>query len=208
MRIAVLGTGMVGDAIASKLVSLGHEVMMGSRDANNPKAREWSQRVGPRAKTGSFADAARFGELLFNCTNGANSITALQEAGEANLGDKTLIDVTNVLPPDPSSTGSLGEQIQKTFPRLKVVKTLNTVNCQVMVDPTRVPGAHTIFLCGNDDRAKQSASGLLEAFGWKDIVDLGDISNARAIEAYMPLWLALWKKLGTSDFNIEVVRRS
>jgi predicted dinucleotide-binding enzyme len=144
---------------------------------------------------------------LFNCTNGTNSVTALQAAGESNLGDKTLIDVANVLPPDPSRTLSLGEQIQKTFPRLRVVKTLNTVNSQVMVDPLRVPGAHTVFLCGNDDQAKKSASRLLEAFGWKDVVDLGDISNARAIEAYLPLWLALWKKLGTLDFNIEVVRR-
>ena len=208
MKIGVLGTGMVGDAIASKLVSVGHEVTMGSREANSPKAKEWSKHAGSQAKAGSFADAARFGELLFNCTNGANSVSALQAAGEGNLGDKTLIDVANVLPPDPSRIGSLGEEIQKTFPRLRVVKTLNTINCQVMVDPTRVPGAHTVFLCGNDDGAKKSASGLLEAFGWKDVVDLGDITNARATEAYLPLWLALWKKLGTLDFNIGVVRRS
>src|SRR5215831_12485953 len=131
MRVGVFGTGMVGDAIASKLIALGHEVMMGSREASNPKAVSWAKRVGPRAQAGAFADAAKFGEVLFNCTNGANSISALRAAGEDYLAGKTLIDVANVLPPDTSRTESLGEEIQKAFPKVKVIKTLNTVNCEI-----------------------------------------------------------------------------
>ena len=206
MRVGVFGTGMVGDAIASKLVALGHEVMMGSREASNPKAVAWAKRVGAHAQAGAFADAAQFGEVLFNCTNGANSISALRAAGEDHLSGKTLIDVANVLPPDTSRTESLGEEIQKAFPRIKVVKTLHTVNCEIMVDASRVSGSHTVFMCGNEQSAKKIARSFLEAFGWTDIIDLGDIAKARATEAYLQLWLALWNSLGTLSFNIKVVR--
>src|SRR5262245_61964784 len=122
MKIGVMGTGMVGDAIASKLVALGHDVMMGSRQSNNPKAVRWAKRLGERAQAGSFEDTARFGELVFNCTNGGNSLEALRGAGEKNLNGKTLIDVANILPPEERGPESLGEQIQKAFPRTKVVK--------------------------------------------------------------------------------------
>jgi len=130
----------------------------------------------------------------------------LRAGGQKNLSGKVLIDVANVLPPDPAATHSLGERIQVAFAQTKVVKALNTMNCEVMVDPAKVPGVHSVFLCGNDAGAKATASKLLQSFGWKDIIDLGDISNARATEAYLPLWLALWKALGTSVFNINVVR--
>ena len=206
MKIGVLGTGMVGNAIASKLVALGHDVLMGSREANNPKTIAWAKRAGPRAKTGTFADAAGFGELLFNCTNGANSIEALRAAGVQNLGEKVLVDVANVLPPEARGPEALGEQLQKAFPQLKVVKALSTVNCEVMVDASKVSGSHTMFMCGDDAVAKNTVRGLLEAFGWKDIIDLGDVTSARATEGYLPLWLALWKALGTLSFNIKVVR--
>lgn len=206
MKIGVLGTGMVGDAIASKLVALGHEVMMGSREATNQKAAAWARRVGIRAKCGTFADTAAFGDLLFNCTHGASSLEALRAAGEEHLGEKVLVDVANVLPHEERGPQSLGEMIQKAFPRTKVVKALNTINCQLMVDASRVAGSHTVFMSGNDAGAKKTVRELLGAFGWEDVIDLGDIGTARAAESYLSLWLALWKTLGTADFNIKVAR--
>lgn len=206
MKIAVLGTGMVGTAIASKLVALGHSVTMGAREAGNSKADAWAKDAGTRAQAGTFAEASHSAELVFNCTKGANSLEALRWAGSQILAGKVVIDVANILSPGPRGPESLGEQIQSAFPAAKVVKTLNTVNCDLMVNPRKLPGVHTMFLCGNDDQAKKIARELLEAFGWSDIVDLGDITNAGATEAYLPLWLALWKTLGTLNFNIKVVR--
>ena len=206
MKIGVLGTGMVGNAIASKLASLGHQVMMGSRTSDNLKARTWAETVGARARIGTFAETSAFGELVFNCTQGTSSLAALQAAGAANLAGKTVVDVANVLTPDGPGLESLGEQIQKAFPRAKVVKTLNTINCELMVAPAKLPGSHTVFVSGNDPGSKQQVRDLLESFGWTDTIDLGDISTARATEGYMRLWMSLWKQLGTLTFNINVVR--
>jgi predicted dinucleotide-binding enzyme len=207
MKIGVFGTGMVGEAIASKLVSLGHDVMMGSRESNNPRAAAWAARAGAKAQTGTFADAAQLGELYFNCTHGEASIAALRSAGVARMAGKILIDVANVLPPDRAVTMSLGERIQRAFPAVKVVKTLNTLNCELMVDPgTLASGQHTLFVSGDDAGAKHQVRALVESFGWQDIIDLGDITTAALTEAYLPLWLDLAKKLGTARFNIKVVR--
>lgn len=216
MKVGVLGTGMVGEAIASKLVSLGHEVTMGSRTADNEDAAAWAAGAGELAAHGTFADAAGSGDLVVNCTAGGGSLEALRAAGEENLAGKVLIDVANPLdfsqgmPPSlsVSNTDSLGEQIQRAFPEAKVVKALNTMNCEVMVDPGRVPGDHDVFVCGDDEGAKGRVCEMLGSFGWPDdsIVDLGDVSSARGTEAYLPLWLRLWGALGTGDFNIKVVR--
>jgi 8-hydroxy-5-deazaflavin:NADPH oxidoreductase len=206
MKIGVLGTGMVGNAIASKLVALGHEVMMGSRTSDNAKARAWTRTAGARGHVGTFTETSAFGELVFNCTQGTGSLAALQAAGAANLDGKIIVDVANVLTPEEPGLESLGEQIQKAFPHAKVVKTLNTINCDVMVAPDKLPGLHTVFLSGNDTGAKNRVRDLLESFGWKDAIDLGDISTARATEGYVPLWISLWKQLGTLTFNINVVR--
>lgn len=206
MKIGVLGTGMVGNAIASKLVALGHHVMMGSRTADNVKAVAWIETAGPRATSGTFADAAAFGELIFNCTMGASSLEALRAAGDANLDGKIVVDLANRLSPGGPGSESLGEQIQTTFPRAKVVKTLNTINSELMVNPGKLPERHTVFLSGNDSDAKKKVRELLQAFGWTDVVDLGDIATARATEGYLPLWLALWRQLGSLTFNIKVVR--
>ena len=206
MKIGVLGTGMVGNAIASKLVALGHAVMMGSRTADNPKAQAWASGTGERGQIGTFADAAAFGEIVFNCTHGAASLEALRAAGAKNFDGKVVVDVANVLAPTGAGSDSLGQQIQNALPHAKVVKTLNTINCDVMVNPHKVPGTHTLFLSGNDPDAKKVVSGLLESFGWRDVIDLGDITTARATESYLPLWLSLWRSLGTAAFNIEVVR--
>ena len=206
MKYGVLGTGMVGQALAGKLVALGHDVMMGSRDAQNPKALTWATRAGSRAQVGTFAETAVFGDVLFNCTHGASSVEALRAAGEQHLADKILVDVSNILPPDTRGVESLGEQIQKAFPRIQVVKTLNTVNCEVMVDVSKVSGSHSVFMSGDAATAKTTVRALLEEFGWKDIIDLGGIVTARATENYMPLWMALWTTFGTAHFNIKVVR--
>ena len=215
MKIAVLGTGMVGSAIATKLVQVGHQVMLGSRSASNDAAQEWLRSVGGKAQCGTFAEAAAFGEAVFNCTNGANSIAALNLAGAAPLRGKILVDVANPLdfskgmPPTLTicNLDSLGETIQREFPETKVVKALNTVNCEVMVKPSLAPGDHQLFLCGNDVAAKQTVAGwIADWFGWKreNLIDLGDISAARGTEMYLALWVRLWGALGTPHFNVHL----
>ena len=206
MDAAVLGTGMVGRAIASRLVTLQHRVRMGSRSNSSDASRQWAHSAGELGSAGTFADAAAFGEVVFNCTRGAASLEALHAAGADNLKDKILVDVANVLPPDDPGPISLGERIQDAFPRARVVKTLNTVNCDVMVSPGIVPGRHALFLSGNDPGAKKTVRDILESFGWIDIIDLGDITTARATEGYLPLWLSLWKTLGTAAFNLQIAR--
>jgi predicted dinucleotide-binding enzyme len=216
MRIGVLGTGMVGRALATKIADLGHDVTMGSRSADNEDAAEWAAGAGDGASHGTFADAAATGELLFNCTAGTASVEALDAAGEANLDGKVLIDVANPLdfsggfPPTLSvgSDDSLAERIQRAHPEARVVKALNTMNCQVMVDPARVPGDHEVFICGDDDQAKEQVRQLLERFGWPadSIVDLGDLGAARGMEAYVLFWVRLYSAFGSGDLNIKVVR--
>ena len=214
MKIAVLGTGIVGETLATRLVQLGHAVRMGARSRGNEKAVAWAAAQGAQASEGSFADAAAFGELVINATAGAVSLQALEAAGEANLAGKVLLDVAN--PIDLSrgmpltltitNTDSLGETIQRRFPAARVVKALNTMHTAVMTDPGRVPGAHDVLLCGNDAAAKAQVVALLQSFGWAAPMDLGDISAARATEAMLPVWLRLWQTLGTSDFNFHIVR--
>ena len=214
MKVGVLGTGSVGRRIATKLVELGHEVTMGSRSADSEALREWVEEAGPRAAGGTFADAAAAGELLFNCTAGETSLEALAAAGADNLAGKVLVDVSNPLdfsggmPPTLTvcNDDSLGERIQASFPDTRVVKSLNTVNNQVMTDPGRLPGTHNVFVCGEDAGAKDAVTELLVEFGWprESVVDLGGIEAARGTEMYLPLWLRLMGALGTADFNIQV----
>ena len=215
MKLGILGTGMVGNAIGTKLIQLGHEVKMGSRTPSNEKAAEWVKANGPKASQGTFADAAAFGEIVFNCTAGTASIEALKQAGERNLQSKVLIDISNPLdfsrgmPPTLTicNTDSVGEQIQRAFPNVKVVKTLNTVNCNVMVNPSLVPGDHDVFLSGNDAAAKSKVREVLtQWFGWKSVIDLGDISTARGTEMYLPLWVRLYALFQKPNFNIKVVK--
>ena len=219
MKNGVLGTGVVGQTIARKLADLGHEVRMGARQAGNDKAVAWAKAMtsaGAKASHGAFADAAAFGEVIWNCTNGVGALEALRAAGADNLRGKLLIDVTNPLdaskgmPPSLAvcNTDSLGEQIQRAFPDALVVKTLNTVNCGVMVNPGKVAGGdHTAFLSGNDPSAKDLVREIMTGwFGWKHLLDLGDITTARGAEAYLLLWVRLWGAQQTGDFNVKVVR--
>ncbi|MEI6945796.1 NAD(P)-binding domain-containing protein [Paraflavisolibacter sp. H34] len=216
MKIAVLGTGIVGNTIGSKLIELGHEVRMGSRSATNEKAAEWVGKNGSRASQGTFADAAAFGEVVFNCTSGVASVEALGLAGAENLNGKLLVDVANPLdfskgmPPTLTvcNTSSLGEDIQRAFPGARVVKTLNTMWCGLMVNPSLVQeGDHTVFVSGNDAVAKEEVKALLGSFGWDDksIVDLGDITTARGTEMMLLLWVTLYGAKNTGAFNLKVV---
>lgn len=215
MNIGVLGTGMVGSSIATKLIQLGHSVCMGARAAGNEKAVAWAEQSAA-ASQGSFADAAAHGEVIFNCTAGATTLELLRASGADNLDGKLLLDLTNALdfsrgmPPTLTvcNDDSLGEQIQREFPRARVVKTLNTMNHQVMVEPSRVPGDHVVFISGDDTGAKSEAAELLESFGWprSRILDLGGIVTARGAEMYVLHWVAMRQALQTSDFNIAVAR--
>ncbi len=202
MRIAVLGAGVVGQTLSAKLRELGHDVSIGTRS--------------PRDGAVSYAEAAEAADLVVNATSGVGSLEALDAAGAENLAGKVLLDVANALdfskgrPPGLAvcNFDSLAEQIQRAHPDAKVVKALNTVNCDVMVDPASVPGDHVVFVCGNDDGAKAQVVELLGSFGWPSerVVDLGDITSARGTEMYVPLWVRLMGTLGTPSFNITLSR--
>lgn len=216
MKIGILGTGMVGQTIGTGLVQHGHEVKMGARAATNAKATAWASGGGAKAAHGTFADAAAFGEVVFNCTSGMASLDALKQAGEQNLAGKVLVDVANPLdfskgmPPSLSvcNTSSLAEQIQAAFPKARVVKALNTLNAQLMTNPSAVPGPHELFMCGNDAAAKAQVRQLLSEFGWKEVIDLGDITAARGTEMLLPIWLRLMGTFGTPMFNFHLARKS
>jgi len=214
MEIGVLGTGMVGRTIGSKLIQLGHDVFMGAREADNPRAIAWAKEEGQRALYGTFSNAAAFGEIIFNCTLGSASMHALRQAGADNLKNKILIDTSN--PIDYSKEDlilsicngdSLGEQIQRAFPDTLVVKTLNTMNCNMMVEPTKLPEKTDVFVSGNDIEAKTTVIGILrDWFGWRSVIDLGDISTSRGVEMLLPLWFDLRRILSSDRFNIKIVK--
>jgi predicted dinucleotide-binding enzyme len=226
MRIAVFGTGTVGRALAGALAERGHGVTVGTRDPAATVARTGPDRTGspafsawqarkPEVELKDFAGAAGSADLVVNATSGAGTLAALGSAGAAGLAGKVLVDVSNPLdfsqgmPPvlNPVNTQSLAERIQRAFPDARVVKTLNTVNAGLMVEPGRLAdGNHSVFLSGDDAGAKDTVRGLLESLGHRDIIDLGDITTARGAEMYLPLWLRLYGALGTVDFNIKVVR--
>ncbi len=215
MKIGVLGTGVVGSSIGSKMIELGHNVKMGARDVTNEKAEGWVKANGLKASQGTFRDAAFFGEIIFNCTAGMASLAALAKAGSDNLTGKILIDVANPLdfskgmPPTLSvcNTDSLGEQIQRAYPDTKVVKALNTTNAYLQVDAGLLHGDHDILICGNDEAAKAEVTDVLkDGFGWKSVIDLGDITGARTTEMLLPLWVRLYGIYGNPNFNFKIVR--
>ncbi|HBW20778.1 MAG: NADPH-dependent F420 reductase [Streptosporangiaceae bacterium] len=226
MRIAVIGTGAVGQALAGRLAELGHDVTVGTRDVaatrartepdgmGNPPYSQWAQ-AHPTVKLATFADAAAGAELIVTATSGSASIGALEAAGAGNLAGKVLLDISNPLdfsrgfPPSLfiKDTDSLGEQIQARFPQAKVVKSLNTLAAALMVNPALLAdGNHSVFVSGNDPDAKKIVTGLLESFGHTDIIDIGDITTARGTEMLLPIWLRLMGTLNTPMFNFKIVR--
>jgi 8-hydroxy-5-deazaflavin:NADPH oxidoreductase len=226
MKIAVIGTGAVGRALAGRLAELGHDVTIGTRDIGTTLARIEPDAMGnqpystwaashPQVRLDSFANAAAAAELVVNATSGDVSLAALGAAGADNLAGKVLIDISNPLdfskgvPPTlfVKDTDSLGEQIQAAFPDAKVVKALNTLTAALMVNPkVLADGDHSIFVSGNDADAKKTVIDLLVSFGHTDVIDLGDITTARGAEMILPIWLRLMGALKTPMFNFKIVR--
>ena len=216
MQIAVFGTGVVGNSIATKLVQLDYKVMMGSRTSANEKAVAWVKSNGKDASTGTFKDAAIFGDIIFNCTKGDAALEIFKQAGIENFKNKIIIDVSNPLDfskgmppsliPHYTNTNSLGEEIQKLLPGANVVKTLNIVNCEIMVDPKKSGGDPTMFISGNNAQAKEKVKSLLNQFGWTDIIDLGDITTARGAEMLLPIWLRTFMATGNAYFAFKIIR--
>jgi len=224
MKIAVLGTGLAGRTLAAALHDAGHEVAVGTRDPAATRARTapdangtagfgtWAE-AHPDIELLALPDAGRYGEVLLNVTSGDGSLEAV--AGAAPAPGTVLVDVSNPLdfsggfPPVLSvvNTDSVAEQLQRAHPQVRVVKTLNTVNAAVMVDPGSLPGEHHVFVAGEDAEAKALVTGLLGDLGWPaaSVLDLGGIRAARATEMYLPLWLALMGVTGSATFNIKVV---
>jgi 8-hydroxy-5-deazaflavin:NADPH oxidoreductase len=223
MKIGIIGTGVVAQTLGSKLIGQGHEVVLGTRDPNKlddkkmfgATLREWKSQTEGRGKVVTFKEAAAHGELLVNATSGLVSLAALELAAVDKVGAKVLLDVANELdfskgmPPAvlASQERCLAEKIQAAFPNLQVVKSLNTINALVMVDPQAVGGGdHTVFVSGNDADAKAKVTALLRSFGWTDVLDLGDLSTARGPEMYMAMWIRLWGATGSGQVNVKVVR--
>ncbi|MFE9693880.1 NADPH-dependent F420 reductase [Micromonospora sp. NPDC005806] len=217
MRIAVLGTGMVGRTIAARAAELGHEVVVGTRDVAATQSGDWAEWAAthPQVDLAGYAEAATDAELVVNATSGDGSLPALTAAGEENLAGKVLLDIANPLdfsrglPPTLSvlNDDSLGERIQRAFPRTRVVKALNTLTADLMAYPRQLAdGDHSVFVSGDDADAKKVVTELLTSFGHTDVIDLGDITTARGTEMLLPVWLRLYGRLGTAVFNFKIVR--
>jgi predicted dinucleotide-binding enzyme len=217
LKIAVLGTGPVGRAVGGKLAELGHEVTIGTRDAADTAGREeyaaWAAEH-PAVGLSTFAEAASGAELVVNASGGGAALGILESAGTENLAGKVLLDISNPLdgsrgfPPQlfVKDDDSLAEAIQRAHPDARVVKSLNTMNNALMVDPQRLGGDTTVFVSGDDADAKATVTELLRAMGHGDVIDLGGIETARGPEMYLPLWIRINLALGGNDFNIKVVR--
>jgi 8-hydroxy-5-deazaflavin:NADPH oxidoreductase len=217
MQIAILGSGDVARALGGALASAGHQVTLGTRDPEQTRTRpEWadgdpSAGSGHRLPLAAYADLT--GEVFVNATQGDASLAALQAVGPA-LSGKVVIDTSNALdfsqgmPPSlfVVNTDSLAEQLQRALPEARLVKMFNTMNCNVMADPASLGQDSTIFLAGDDESARRTAAELARDLGWTDVMDLGDLSAARGLEMYIPLWLRIWNAVGGQAFNIKVVR--
>lgn len=214
MKFGVLGTGDVAHSIASKLIELGHEVIMGARDVANDKAMRWAETHGEHAHHGTFANAAAFGEQIFNCVQGIHALEALDSAGTGNLMGKILIDQANpyimvdgylALDEHWSGTTSLGEEIQKRFPGTRVVKTLNCFHNYVMTHPDCIGEQPTLFVCSDDEEAKKTVINLLKTFGWTKPFDLGELANSRYTEMLGAVWMPVFLKLNHVNFGFKLI---
>ena len=225
MKIIILGTGMVGQTLATRLSLLGHEITLGTRNTELLVMRETPNpmtglsfvdwyRENSDVKLMKFGDSVSKADLIVSATQGSASIEALQQIGEDQLKGKIILDIANPLdfskgmPPTLlfCNDTSLGEKIQERFPESKVVKSLNTMSASLMVNPGSLKGKHNVFMSGNDVQAKKMVADLLKAMGWEqnNIIDLGDISTARATEMLLPVWLRLWNNLGHVNFNFHI----
>ena len=217
MIYTVLGTGAAGRTIAAGLAGHGHQVTVGTRDVDATRARpEFAEWAGehPDVEVATFADAVGGADLVLNATNGEAALEVLAQAGADRLAGKVLVDVSNPLdfsqgfPPTlfVKDTDSLAEQIQRAFPATRVVKALNTMNADIMVDPGLLPDPGSVFVSGDDADAKAAATRLLAELGHTDVIDLGDLSTARGAEMLLPIWVRLMGVMGTARFNFKIVR--
>jgi 8-hydroxy-5-deazaflavin:NADPH oxidoreductase len=214
MRIGVLGTGDVGRVLASGLIGLGHEVKIGSREPDSDKLKEWKTTNGARASTGSFEDAAKFGELVMLATLWSGTESALRLAGPDSLKGKVVIDATNPLVFAENAPPSLalgwkdsgGEQVQRWLPGAHVVKAFNIVGNSHMVNPDFPCGPPTMFIAGNDASAKETVTGILRDFGW-EVIDIGGIEGARLLEPMCILWVVYAMRNGSRDHAFKLLRK-
>ncbi len=215
MKIAIWGTGMVGTTLGSALLDQGHEVCLGARTADHEGATAWAADMGPKACHDTFEGASRWGEVTLCCVKGEHAVDAAASVPTDVLEGSILIDVSNPLdfsggfPPRLTvcNTDSNAERLQKAHPGARVVKALNTVNCEVMVQPGALPEPTTVFVAGDDDEARaRVATWLQEWFGWQDVLDLGDLTAARGLEAWLLLWPRIMSSLGHAHFNLRIVR--
>ena len=208
MKIGIFGTGGVGRTLAAKFVSDGNEVIIGTRNVEetlaksqpdgmgSPPYKEW-RKNNPNVKLGTFADTAKFGEIIILATFGDATKNAIDLAGKENFSNKIVVDATNPLdfskgvPPGFTVTlgNSLGEQIQRHISQAKVVKAFNTIGGHIMVSPKRGEGDPDFFLAGNNESAKDQVSAIAQKWGWKNVVDLGDISKSYWLEAFAMIWI-------------------
>jgi 8-hydroxy-5-deazaflavin:NADPH oxidoreductase len=221
MNIAILGTGSVAQTWATRLVELGNTVTLGTRNventlSNTEKSINDFLAANANISLKTFGEAVLEADVIVNATQGAGSIDAVG-AAYVNMKGKILVDVSNPLDfsgnglpsllPSLSNTNSLGEEIQKSYPEIKVVKTLNTMWCGIMVNPNMIDnGNHVNFISGNDANAKAEVKEFIKKFGWKEenILDLGDITNARGTEAMLPIWLRVWTATQNGAFNFRI----
>ena len=202
MRFGVMGTGMVGRAVGGKLAALGHDVMFGSREPRGDTAQQLAAATGSRV--GAHAEAARHGEWIVNALLGERAIALLTGC---DLDGKILIDIANYdHAVDQPIVVPLGQAIQSAFPKVRLVKTLNSCSAHLMVDPASLGAAHHVFIASNDAAAKAEVTVLLQAFGWQNILDLGDLGACRAMEQLIPLWMKLEEITGGPNFNLAVAR--
>ena len=213
MRIGVLGSGDVGRVLGAGLAGLGHDVKLGSRDPGQDKLKAWSKETGPKASTGTFAEAAAFGEIVILATLWTGTKSALDLAGPKNLNGKVLIDATNPLdfstmPPGLAVSGkdSAGEQVQRWVPRAHVVKAFNVVGNQHMVKPSFPSGPPDMFICGNDDGAKASVTSLGKELGWP-VVDMGGIENSRYLESLAMLWILYYFQTRNGNHAFKLLKK-
>jgi predicted dinucleotide-binding enzyme len=214
MRVGILGTGDVGKALGRGFVTLGHDVKMGARDANNPKAAAWANEMGAKASAATFADAASFGDVIVLATLGVANESALDAARPDNLNGKVIIDATNPLefaqgmPPKLAVSGddSGGERVQRQIRDAHVVKAFNTVGHAFMFRPDFPGGPPDMFIAGNSDDAKRTVSSIVKDFGW-NVVDVGGIESSRYLEAMCLVWVLSAMRTGNWSQAFKLLKK-
>lgn len=211
MKIGMLGTGDVGKALGNAFIKLGHEVRMGAREAGNPKAAEWAKAAGPKASTGTLADAAKFGDIVVLATLGAATEAVAKAIADACKG-KLVWDAANPLEFGPAGprlsivgNDSLGERVQKAMPGANVVKCFNTVGNALMFQPKLAGGPPTMFIAGNAEAAKKQTTELLKQFGW-ETADVGGIDGSRYLEAMCLVWVGYAVRTGTWTHAFKLLK--